>query len=392
MVQPPIARFRERYSDRHYDFEKRPHRLNHIVNREFMTEERDFPGPRTFAAGFEFLDGNRNADNWFLQIECFDPHEPFHAPERFKRQYSTGYNGKILDWPVYEKVTDSAEEIAEIRACYAALVAMCDDYFGRLLDYFDEHDMWRDTALILSTDHGFLLAEHDWWGKNQMPYYEEISHIPLIFYHPDHADRAGTRVDALTQTIDLMPTLLDIFGATQPAEVRGRSLLRLLAGHEAGPEAVAFGMFGGPIGVTDGRYAYYIYPEDLLAPGLFEYTLMPMHLTSLFSAAEMRTARLAGPFDFTKEMPVLRIDALKDARRIPIHDDAGFGDIGTKLFDLETDPAQEKPLRDTAVETRLIAAVAAIFAAHDAPPEIYHRYGLGDAAAKAEPITTAITA
>ena len=43
---------------------------------------------------------------------------------------------------------------------------MCDDYFGKLLDYFDEHDLWEDTALILSTDHGFLLAEHDWWGKN----------------------------------------------------------------------------------------------------------------------------------------------------------------------------------------------------------------------------------
>ena len=43
---------------------------------------------------------------------------------------------------------------------------MCDAYFGRLLDYFDAHDLWRDTALILTTDHGFLLGEHDWWGKN----------------------------------------------------------------------------------------------------------------------------------------------------------------------------------------------------------------------------------
>ena len=43
-------------------------------------------------------------------------------------------------------------------------------------------------------------------------------------------------------------------------------------------------MFGGPIGVTDGRYASYLYPEDLMAPGLAEYTLMPMHLHTLFSA------------------------------------------------------------------------------------------------------------
>ena len=379
MVQPPIARFREKFSDKHYDFERRSNRLNHVINREFMREEEDFPGPRTFAAGFEFLDGNRTADNWLLQIECFDPHEPFHAPERFKRQYATGYNGKILDWSVYEQVTDSAEEIAEIRANYAALVAMYDDYFGRLLDYFDEHGMWADTALILTTDHGFLLAEHDWWGKNLMPYYEEISHIPLIVHHPDLTDRAGGRVAALTQTIDLMPTLLDIFGAAPPAEARGRSVLDPAHGRDQGPAAVAFGMFGGPIGVTDGRYAYYIYPADLYAPGLHEYTLMPMHLNTLFSAAEMRTARLAGPFDFTKEMPVLQIDALMDARRIPIHDNARFGDIGTKLFDLEADPDQEKPFRDADTEARLERAVTEIFRAHDAPAEIYGRYGLGPA-------------
>ena len=95
-----------------------------------------------------------------------------------------------------------------------------------------------------------------------------------------------------------------------------------------------FGMFGGPIGATDGRYTYYLYPEDLYAPGLHEYTLMPMHLSSLFSAAEMKTAVMAEPFDFTKGMPVMRIDALKDARRIPIHDnkrfDPDFGSLGAR--------------------------------------------------------------
>jgi arylsulfatase A-like enzyme len=38
---------------------------------------------------------------------------------------------------------------------------MCDHLLGRLLDYFDEHDLWKDTALVVTTDHGFLLGEHD---------------------------------------------------------------------------------------------------------------------------------------------------------------------------------------------------------------------------------------
>ena len=93
---------------------------------------------------------------------------------------------------------------------------------------------------------------------------------------------------------------------------------------------------------------------------------------------------LAPPFDFTKQMPILRIDALKDARRIPIHDDRKFDPgVGTTLYDLAADPLQQKPFRDTAIERRMLRGIAEVLAAHDAPPEFYDRYGvrrLADAA------------
>jgi arylsulfatase A-like enzyme len=373
MVQPPIDRFKQIYSDIHYEFDEGWKRLQSAVNRSYAAAEQEFPGPRCFQSAFEFLDVNRRADDWFLMVECFDPHEPFFAPERFKEQYRTGWNGGVLDWPHYKKVAESTEEIAEIRANYAALVAMCDDYFGKLLDYFDAHDLWRDTALILSTDHGFLLSEHDWWGKNRMPYYAEVSRIPLIVHHP--AGPAGDRRRALTQTIDLMPTFLDLFGVEVPPEVQGRSLLPLLSEDKPIRAVAIFGVFGGPIGATDGRYTYYLYPEDLHAPGLHEYTLMPMHMTSLFTPAEMRTSRLAGPFDFTKDMPVLKIDALKDARRIPNNDRVGWAvDHGTTLYDLDKDPGQLRPFRDHPVEARLAEGILAVLQAHDAPLELHRRF------------------
>ena len=99
---------------------------------------------------------------------------------------------------------------------------------GNLLDYFDEHDLWKDTALIVGTDHGFLLGEHDWWAKNRMPLYEEISHIPLFFYHPKFMKLGGERRTSLTQTIDLMPTFLDLYDAPIPDEVQGYSLIPIL--------------------------------------------------------------------------------------------------------------------------------------------------------------------
>ncbi len=147
--------------------------------------------------------------------------------------------------------------------------------------------------------------------------------------------------------MDLMPTFLDCFGLATPDEVRGRSILPLLGADREQSEVGIFGMFGGPIGATDGRYTYFLYPKDLYAPGLHEYTLMPMHLSSLFSGAEMKTAKLAAPFDFTKGMPILRIDALKDARRIPTQDGKRFDpDVGTTLYDISVDPQQKRPFRD----------------------------------------------
>jgi hypothetical protein len=135
-------------------------------------------------------------------------------------------------------------------------------------------------------------------------------------------------------------------------------------------------MFGGPIGATDGRFAYYLFPEDLEGPGLYEYTLMPTHIRSHFALEELRTAALAAPFDFTKGAPVLRYAALPDAQRAPIQDGTGFADVGTVLFDLDEDPRQERPIRDASIEARLAAGIRAELEAHHAPHEVLARFGL----------------
>ena len=184
MVQPPWERLREKYHERQFSADPRSYFGHNIVNREFIRAEEDFPSVQCFARGLEFLDRNRDADNWLLQLETFDPHEPFTAPERFREAFKTGWNGPVRDWPRYGRVDELPEECEELRANYYAVVALCDHLLGGVLDYFDEHDLWRDTALVLTTDHGFLLGEHDFWAKNRMSLYEEISHIPLFVWHP----------------------------------------------------------------------------------------------------------------------------------------------------------------------------------------------------------------
>ncbi|MEO1016967.1 MAG: sulfatase [Pseudomonadota bacterium] len=375
MVQPPLERLREHYHPNQVEEDRQGYRLQNLLNRENIRHEENFPAVRCFERAFAFLDENRGSDDWFLQIETFDPHEPFMAPERFRKDYPTNYGGPILDWPRYREVNERPDEIAELRANYAALVAMCDHYVGRLLDYMDKHNLWQDTALVMTTDHGFMLSEHDWWGKNRMPFYDEIARIPLMIWHPDHATSGGQHRRVLTQCIDLMPTFLEMFGVDVPKEVRGHSLMSLLSEELPVREAAIYGVFGGATNATDGRYTYFLYPRDLFDQKIFEYTLFPVHMNSFFRAAEFEGATLTDQFDFSKGLPMLRLPARNDAKRPPTQG-GGFEEAVTVLYDTDTDPGQARPLDNNEEIARMTRLMLAEMQAHNAPTEAYTRLDL----------------
>ena len=98
-----------------------------FVNRSYMETEEKQPQSLTFEAGCSFIRTNHGADQWYLQIETFDPHEPFFSQEKFKKLFPDPYNGGVYDWPDYRKVDerDTPEEILHLRAEYAALLTMC---------------------------------------------------------------------------------------------------------------------------------------------------------------------------------------------------------------------------------------------------------------------------
>ncbi len=187
--------------------------------------------------------------------------------------------------------------------------------------------------------------------------------------------RHQARRKALTQTIDLMPTILDLFGAPVPPEVRGVSLLPLLADDHPLRSAVLFGQFGGATNITDGRFVWLVYPPSDQPDPLFHYTLMPMHMRSFFEPAELAGATLHPPFDFTRGMPVLQVPVINQAagnmqRRYPLLD------AQTVLYDLAADPGQTAPVVSAVEEARLAGIMAEIMRAHDAPPEAFRRLGI----------------
>lgn len=374
-ASPPLERFRQEYHPAQFSDRMGSYLLKHMINRQHIREEADFPSVKTFDAAETFIRRNSGAQDWFLQIETFDPHEPFHAPDRHRAKHASGWNGPIRDWPPYARVTEPEADAEELRASYRASLAHCDELLGRLLDLMDAEDMWKDTMLIVSTDHGYLLGEHAWWAKNRMPVYNEIAQIPLFVHHPAHPEAAGTRVPGITQMIDLGVTVLDAFGLPPEEGMTGRSVIPMLSGAPGRPVAI-FGYFGGAVNVTDGRRTYFRYPERLLEGPLYQYTLMPAHIWSPFTRAEIEGAEIVRDLPFARGWPVMRLPVSQDSVWYGLHGPGAFEDATTALYDIAADPGQGTPLASEAAEAEMVALLRAALAEHGAPPEASVRLGL----------------
>lgn len=342
--------------------------IQDVINRKYMNTEDKMPQAVTFKSGLDFIETNYEEDNWFLQIETFDPHEPFFSSQRFKEMYpDPDYDEADFDWPPYAKVDESKEVVEHGRKRYAALLSMCDYYLGKVLDMMDEHDMWKDTMLIVNTDHGYLLGEHGWWAKGIMPVYNELANIPFFVWDP-RLKVKGERRKALVQTIDIAPTLLEFFNVSIPDNMEGKPLKDVIISDTPIRETAMFGYFGGYINITDGKYLYMRGCINEDNKPLNEYTLMPTHMRFMFKPEELQNIKLAEPFDFTKGCRTMKIEGKSWNGSRTVH--------GCKLFNLEEDPGQLHEIEDLEVEVRMTNAIAKMMKENDAPEEQYERMGI----------------
>nr|WP_202420739.1 sulfatase [Actinomadura rayongensis] len=340
------------------------------VNRRYMPTEAEHSQTLTVDAGVHFIDTNAAADRWLVQIEMFDPHEPFFTNnDEYRKKYADDYPEPRFDWPPYAKTVEPADTVRHARNEYAALVSMCDRSLGRVLDAMDRHGLWDDTLLIVNTDHGFLLGEHGWWAKSVMPWFNELVHLPMFVWDPRTAHR-DTRRAALAQTIDIAPTVLGFFGLAPTPDMQGRDLADVLEDDRAVRDGALFGIHGGHVNVTDGRYVYMRAATDRANEPLEEFTLMPTHMRSRFAVGELVDWEPSEPLSFTKGLRTMRMPAAGSARMSNpwLH--------GTLLFDLETDPGQEHPLVDDEVELRMLRLLQRLLRESDAPPSQYRRLGI----------------
>ncbi len=196
--------------------------------------ESDYLAAETMRAAIAWLERTRYDEPFYLHIDCFDPHEPWDPPRHYVDLYDPGYVGEEVIYPAYAPPAYlSPAELRHVRALYAGEVTMVDRWLGELFAAIDRLGLATNTAVILLSDHGFLLGEHDCVGKayeyagvrRGYALWQELAHIALMIRLPGVTPR---RTDALAQPADIAPTLLDLAGLDRPANLQGVSLVPVL--------------------------------------------------------------------------------------------------------------------------------------------------------------------
>lgn len=203
-----------------------------------------------------WLTEQRAGRPWCAHVSFLRPHPPFIVPEPYNTLYDPA------DPLPFAKAASAAEDAAlhplvayyhaicrrapnryvigagddtvaswseadfrTIRAVYWGMISEVDAQIGRLVEALKTSCAWEDTILIFTADHGELMGDH--WSLGKYGFFDAAYHVPLIISAPGF--RTGLAIEDFSESIDLIPTLLDLLGVEAPDHLDGRSLVPHLA-------------------------------------------------------------------------------------------------------------------------------------------------------------------
>jgi arylsulfatase A-like enzyme len=244
-----------------YRHEDQAHRLyNNVQN---CKDEEDYQSPKVMTEAANWLENNSSREKFFLMIESFDPHEPWYTPEPYRSMYGE-YSEEYTCWPPYQREEarerfrneTTPEEIKFLKSQYASKVTMVDAHLKKVFDIMDKKNLWDNTAVILTTDHGHELFEKGRFGK-AFPQWNTNANIPLIIWHPQYKGD-GQNTKAFSTTVDIYSTVLDIMGCENNPAPNGKSQLPVVKGEkESIRDAVMYGTYSTGACMCDGKYTYF---------------------------------------------------------------------------------------------------------------------------------------
>jgi iduronate 2-sulfatase len=186
----------------------------------------------------------KRPEPFFLCLGLFKPHSPYKVPKRYWDLYrreeipaiepperpmkapelAFHVNHEILGEPSARRTLDE-DAAREIRHGYYAAMSFADAQFGLVLDAVDELKLRENTIVVVISDNGFHLGEHDTWGK--MTLFGLDARVPLIISAPGIGKEAA-KTSSISELIDVFPTLTELCGLPNPAKLDGASLVPVL--------------------------------------------------------------------------------------------------------------------------------------------------------------------
>jgi arylsulfatase A-like enzyme len=158
----------------------------------------------------------------------YSPHAPWVVPQcQLDRYTPSSFVLPEMPAPILAEL--GAERLRSARHGYYAMVSEVDDYAGRLMGVLEESGQADNTIVIFTSDHGEWLGEYGRWGKGY-PAHDACSRVPLLISGPGIKRQ---RIPGLVESIDVLPTLLELAGLPVPTTLQGRSLAPMLRGEKA---------------------------------------------------------------------------------------------------------------------------------------------------------------
>ncbi|HET7480018.1 MAG TPA: sulfatase [Rubrobacteraceae bacterium] len=208
--------------------------LANTMNRK--TEE-DWFAPRVFLRAGEYLEVAREGQPFFLLVDSFDPHEPWDPPEKYVKLYSDDYDGPDPIVPNYSDagwITD--RELERMKALYSGEITMVDHWLGNFLNKVSDLGLLDNTLILVLSDHGVALGEHNDTGKPDWALYPELTDIPFFIRHPE-GKGAGETSDYYASIHDVAPTVLGATSIEQKDPMDGEDLSVILDGKDPAPRS-----------------------------------------------------------------------------------------------------------------------------------------------------------
>lgn len=184
---------------------------------------------------------DRHDNELFLYTQFWDTHAPYKIPDSdlqvapetvdlppYPTQDQIDAQQPAEAWRCSRDVAaEDRDDLAALLADYDTAVRYVDRQIGRIVNRLKAEDVYDETLLVISADHGEEFGEHGVYREHWSTY-DGTQRIPLIVKPPADAPHTSSRQDALVTNVDLAPTLADYTGLDAPRAWQGRSLRPLL--------------------------------------------------------------------------------------------------------------------------------------------------------------------